>query len=617
MSKLLFDRVNETKFRNLKFGNDSPDYGSSGEPFIQTPLPSIKSNNTDLDGLNIKELLTVKKDDLSRINKFLKTSSGKKFILNQIGLQLSNPQLESKQQNVSSFLGKLGYEDSKIVNKIDNFVDSIGSPSPTRIYNGGINTLAQIGAAGTGFHLKRHGLSPLDNKNLLYENVVKENNTEGKNRLVKLTTQLGIDKYYGIPLEDNKSTVETKIKSITKSKIGKLIDKYIPKIQINKSTSQTERVLFEYPGGPDSLYGIGDTIIKSYYNTNEGFINNENEFKNYTLIKLNNLKIIKNLPVSDLIGENVNVNEINNSNSVYGTLSPGDDVYSVIKQKIEDQKNKEFDAIGSPQYKFNNDLNSPPNYTYTIDKFKSKNIIIKRGDENAEYLGDTSTIFPRIDDDNMVVIFEVFHPFTNISNRISYSAYIKNYRSNTNSNWNSTQYSGRSEEIFAFKGFSRDISFSLQVPCFNPVQLRENHRKTGQLESSLAGFYNSDQVLGSILTKIYLGKYLYGEPGIITSLSYSIPENVDWDVDEMLAHCITMDINFKPIHKNNPQYNLYSNDPWVEGGGFLEDVKNAGLGFTTLKNSQLNKYSKAGLRNNGGLSEGKYIDTIQRKDLRS
>jgi hypothetical protein len=608
MPKLLFDRVNETKFRKLKFGNDSPGYGDSSQPFIQTPLPSTKAEPFNIDQINIAGLLDTKTDDLKRITKFLKTPSGKKFILNQVGLQLANPQLEKKQQQVASFLDNIGFSSNSVVDSIDSFLDSNPTPNNTRIYNGGINTLAQVAVQGSGLHFKRHGLTPLENKSLLYENVVKENNEAGKNRLVKLVDKFGIGIY-----EIDDSIGPNPI-GFLDGFIGELVGKIIPKLSTSKKISK-ERIINEYSGGPDSTFGIGNTVIKSYTNTNDAENIYENGLKDITLFRLSTRNNLSRLtfPLSNKINNQIDPSDyINGGKSVYNKNIGN--IYDDIKAKQEDQKKKLSLIPASPT--FTNNPNTPPTYIYNVDTFEPKDIIIDRGNKDFKYLGDTSALSPRIDDDNMVVIFEVFHPFNNTSNRISYSAYIKGYRNASNSSWNATQYAGRSEEVLNFRGFSREVSFTLQVPNFNPVQLRENHRKTGQLESSLAGFYNNNNVLGSILTKVYLGKYLYGEPGVITNLSYTVPDDVDWDVDEMLAHYITMDVSFKLIHKNAAQYNLYSDEPWVEGGGFLEATKNAGKGFTTLKNSQLNKYSNAGLRSGGGIGEGKYIDTIQRKDLK-
>jgi hypothetical protein len=120
--------------------------------------------------------------------------------------------------------------------------------------------------------------------------------------------------------------------------------------------------------------------------------------------------------------------------------------------------------------------------------------------------------------------------------------------------------------------------------------LREKHRALGALESSLAGRYNEGNKLGGILTRLYLGKYLYGEVGIINSISYDIPNDSSWDLDEQLAHNINVSINFTVIHNALPTYKS-------EGGLFNPgdkiNIKNGADGFISSAQA-LNKTGAEG-----------------------
>jgi hypothetical protein len=67
------------------------------------------------------------------------------------------------------------------------------------------------------------------------------------------------------------------------------------------------------------------------------------------------------------------------------------------------------------------------------------------------------------------------------------------------------------------------------------------------------GKYDGDK-LGGILYKLKLGNYLNNEAGIITSISYDIPNDSPWDIDEQLAHNINVSVSFTVIHNKLPQY---------------------------------------------------------------
>ena len=139
-----------TSFRSLKHGKDQAGGGSSNAPYIVTPLPKgFEENFTGLDkvrtdagkfsydfpvrggALSIVNSTT----DVERITKFyLDAPKGPLFLAKQIGLQLSNPKIETGTT--------LGLEN-------------------TRIYNVGLNTLAQIPVNAFGIHFDRSGILPV------------------------------------------------------------------------------------------------------------------------------------------------------------------------------------------------------------------------------------------------------------------------------------------------------------------------------------------------------------------------------------------------------------------------------------------------------------------------
>ena len=173
-----------TALRGLKYGNDQPGGGSSGEPYVTQKIPPPYKQQVDSTNIWNSDNGLIRGGftgatlasglDTIRIGKFLvDPPRGPLFIAKQIGLQLSNPQLERRTDALGQLLGKIG---------------------PTRIYNLGINTLAQVPITAFGGHIVRHGLTPILNEGQLYRNVVTANNapeTFGKNnRLVTLKAKL-------------------------------------------------------------------------------------------------------------------------------------------------------------------------------------------------------------------------------------------------------------------------------------------------------------------------------------------------------------------------------------------------------------------------------------------
>ncbi|NBW00026.1 MAG: hypothetical protein EBR67_11105, partial [Proteobacteria bacterium] len=183
----------QTNLKNLRFGNDRPGYGSSGLPYIQTIMPDTSnptgntlpiyraSSTGGLDfpirggqlefNLGAQSFTVSSKIDRSRIRKFFEDAPrGTTFIQKQVGLQLSNPKIETG----NTLFG------------IPQGIPYPGLLENTRVYNLGANTLAQVGVSGTGLHAIRHGLVPFNYFEKYYYDIVnKQNVTDQKasNRL--------------------------------------------------------------------------------------------------------------------------------------------------------------------------------------------------------------------------------------------------------------------------------------------------------------------------------------------------------------------------------------------------------------------------------------------------
>lgn len=236
----LFDKLKSTNLKSLKFGQKQT-AGDDSKPYIVTDI------NTADKGINKFRLtkfddglirggaigsLNAGLTDTVRISKFLVDfPKGPLFILKQVGLQLSNPRLETKQLPTNrvgkGIIGKVVAGVSNIANKLNNLVGG-----PSRIYNLGINTLAQVPLNALGGHIVRHGFLPVQDESQKYIKVVDENNKNGNNRLERLYNTLLAD-------------TDTRVNFFKK----------------NRYSSNLQTKIDDYLGGPKSIYGIGYTTI--------------------------------------------------------------------------------------------------------------------------------------------------------------------------------------------------------------------------------------------------------------------------------------------------------------------------------------------------------------------
>jgi hypothetical protein len=222
----------QTNLKSLKYGHDGPNGGSSSQPYIQTDInnPISPSLNLLLRNPLLKDFLNGVSDvgeflnvggfnvdeairragiaidqfgkiddgfvrggaigatnaaitDTIRIAKFFTdTPKGPLFLARQAAMQLTNPKLEVKRIEFSG-QGFRSLLRDVIRGDVNNLVGTFtgGLLEPTRIYNLGINTIAQVPVNYLGGHIIRHGLLPLQNEDSKYESVVKFNNQQTSN----------------------------------------------------------------------------------------------------------------------------------------------------------------------------------------------------------------------------------------------------------------------------------------------------------------------------------------------------------------------------------------------------------------------------------------------------
>ena len=120
----------KTDLKSLKYGQDLPGGGSSGQPYIKTDINTVDSGLNRLrftkfdDGLirgGAVGTANAAIVDTLRIGKFLTDApQGPLFIVKQVGLQLSNPQLEAKLVKTDRPISGQGF-----LNNAINFVSNV------------------------------------------------------------------------------------------------------------------------------------------------------------------------------------------------------------------------------------------------------------------------------------------------------------------------------------------------------------------------------------------------------------------------------------------------------------------------------------------------------------
>ena len=605
--------------RSIPFGHDRPDGGSSKQPFITKPIPGVNEDpgSTFPDFLlrDPKNALNDRVDDLSRISKFLVTPQGLLFIAKQELLSLQNPIVPGRPNRSSALAG---------------------------LYNP-LMTLGQTAASGTGLHIEKQGLYPIFNDNEKYFSIVKNlYSGEDTNRL----TQLYKNKIQG----------------------GIVAGTY--------GVSNNPKILLSYLGGSNvnltgkTIIGFADqrtginnplsTTDKGYFYSGKSIYTNDKPLNfNNALGVTTKAFQLKYIPSIDINGFNNTGSRLFN-NSVYnsGSTFPDTNTYRTDKLGVFTFRQSDYEnqpILGKQGSTLVDDFrnriltgstqsNEASKHLYAFDY---KNPKVNRetrvglgnpGKRNRDRSKLTSYDNATVDRINMIPLYRdqyVIDPvnisrdlikfrFEVIDNAnpafstfIHFRAFLGAINDNFKADWGATKYIGRGENFYTYNGFSRDISFTYKVMAQSRAEMKSIYQKLQYLASSLAPDYSNGYMKGN-LVRLTIGDYLYIVPGIITNLTYAIPEEASWEIalsepenggDAGLMETpkyFDVNVSFTPIHDFVPQLGNKKETalitPSQATNSYLDDTKtynfeNTAKGFTStgsINPSNLKQFSTNG-----------------------
>lgn len=599
----IFQQASLTNLRNLRYGRDTIGGGDSGAPYIITPIPPALDQQVDpndaigIDGGLIRGgfvgATNASAKDFVRIGKFLKDApQGPLFIVKQVGLQLSNPQLEAPRGSGATLNNILQGNFSTLFGGGDNFNANIGT---TRIYNGGVNTLLQIPLTAFGTHIIRHGLLPIESESAKYENVAFNNNQESQganNRLVRLKAKLEKNRNANISqyISGPGSVDGIGITTIPRFNFTLNNPQYLPltkPLEISQDGFNANNIAgdngvnpYQYPT-PNPNYYNAQGVSLQYLNNNAALVETNNNILPFSPDRTSNTT------ANSQFGQNV----IN-----YGAAKN----YNALKKVIDDQTAK--NQIGTTNFTLNtgsvgpgtinneNTISSPITFNITgKSKYKGLNLsefnIDRRlGLSQANGYSDEINLTPlyyspdapgssyikipgisrptRVRDLIKFRIEAVDNDSPANSVWMIFRSYLKDITDTPNPTWNTVNYIGRGEPFYIYKGFERNITFTLQVAAMSEDELKPMWQKLNYLYSNTMPDYSNNVMRGPYM-KLTLGDYMFRQPGVIKNLTYTIGNDSPWEIaiDEPenggtlyeLPHVMTIQMTFAPIHDFVPR----------------------------------------------------------------
>ncbi len=605
-----------SSLRNLKFGSDRPGGGSSKQPFVKEPLPSVLEDNPNLgllggagDFIGLRQGTFLRTaDDVDRLGTFLLgTTQGAAFITKQNLLSLTN------------------------VKSVGQSIINQGVYSPT-------STLAQVGVAGIGGHLLKQGLNPFKDTQSggessdpsvfqkisdfvlggvtgplelpLYKSHLEEIKNPDTNRLVNLkNNKLSNTEPESLNVNDLSDTISNLIS-------GRNLLSSVINLDL-KPNDDIE--LFSYSGGPNSILGVGKTTIRRYSNSEEGLntftpgtftlgIDSKYTPSKYDITKDNKSLDTKALGVTPKYSSQnpETEKELTSgfSQDSVKTASSTETPNTLSKSQLKSQTSSEFNPKIKKDFRKDvaNDkdesiISKSLDYTNPNKRIegrvnlgnpggkgnRSSYVKGKRDQSGKEIIADkinalqlyksTEVIQNNSKNDLCDFRISVIDPneaeageqFSQIF--LHFRAFINSFTDNMNAEWQGEKYMGRGENFYRYGGFDRNIDMSFTAAAQSKGEMMPMYNKLNYLQSVMAPNYTPAGYYFGNLIKLHVGAYLYDVPGVLTSLTYTIPQEAPWEIaigneDEkaqdkgsiqVLPHIINVSLSFKPIHQFAPK----------------------------------------------------------------
>lgn len=506
----------KTNLTALQYGLDRPGGGFSGQPYIQNPIEGPNTptnirefyelNRTSLDfpirGGAIQSLVngsyasysaTI---DRKRIEAFFKDAPrGTQFIQKQIGLQLTNPRTQVP--NSLTFAGLT----------LGNAVLPV-----TQTYNP-LNTLAQVQVQGTGAHFNRHGIAPTlfesERRTYQYLAGAPQFNTPTTNRLLILkAVKLNAPGVFNPTYND---IINTGVDPETINRLG---------------ISPISNQLFNYIGGPGSVYGIGNTRI--FRATNSQPVEDTRTGLAYSSIALTYSQLSQqsqryNYTPAHPIVQDFRAKLVNDGKT---PVVASTDYYTLsLENRLK---------IGKPGAYDRRVLYTDTSKEEAIDKLNALNPFYFNPDS------DPWTADPENTNDMIKFAFECLsnddvgkENASAQSAALVFRAFLEGTISdNHRAEYNTFKYLGRGETFRTYQGFDRSLSFTFKIFIQTRSEMAPLYRKLNHLISQVYPDYSPKyNLMRGNVVRLTIGDYIYRTPGFLENVDVSIDNsNTPWEI---------------------------------------------------------------------------------------
>jgi len=246
-------------------------------------------------------------------------------------------------------------------------------------------------------------------------------------------------------------------------------------------------------------------------------------------------------------------NEIKDKNDVsypaYENIPNEGDVNNTFSGKMADTTTREKRKF--PVASKYSDIKTGKTSTNSEDNYNASNVISIKGSSNSSKKGQDIDPIKGLGNDSTDIIFFYFYDLIN-EVFIPFRATLGSITDQNSPDWDSIKYMGRADQLFIYKGFSRDVSFNFKVYANSikeliPMWERVNYlvgltRPSKYTNRAIAtagpdaGFFETDSTgleSGFIyppMIEFRIGDLYVDQPAVLSSVGVTIPDDAHWEM---------------------------------------------------------------------------------------
>jgi hypothetical protein len=290
--------------------------------------------------------------------------------------------------------------------------------------------------------------------------------------------------------------------------------------------SLNKNLIFQYWGGPGSVYGVGTTTIKRAVDTTK-------------------LSSVNAMTYDQLANQ---VSNFKNPNPV-----------------LRDFRTQLSGAASSGSWS----IRDTTDYRFFVNKKDRLNLLYPFAFNNNSAPWETAFSDDTSSDDLIKFVFEaISNDNPSVSTAIFFRAFLTaGITDNNTAVLNPFRYMGRGENFYTYQGFDRSISFAFRVAAASKDEIRPMYNRVNALMSQVYPDYSSKQgIMRAPIVKVTIGDYLYRVPGFLESVNITVDNNYPWEVNlekseigdiAQLPQLLDISISFKPIMDVLPRRTVY------------------------------------------------------------